>query len=76
MPDSTLNPGLLASYAQFEQNMRWRLGSYAKTVVYRSTKDHVCPTCGGPKQDSAPLCYSYSSLHEQAPKPNVDHSIL
>lgn len=55
MLDSTLNLNLLAAYARFEQSMGWRLGSYAKTVIYRSAKHHVCPTCGGPKRDSTSL---------------------
>ena len=48
-------------------------GQLCETVVYRSAKDHVCPTCGGPKQDGVQLCYSCSSLHEQAKKLNVEH---
>lgn len=73
MPDSTPDTSLLASYARFEQNMGWRLGSYAKTVVYHSAKDHVCPTCGGPKRDNAPLCYSCTGLREQAKVLGVEH---
>lgn len=73
MLDSTLNLNLLAAYARFEQSMGWRLGSYAKTVIYRSAKHHVCPTCGGPKLDSASLCYSCTSLRQQAEALGVAH---
>lgn len=73
MLDSTLNLNLLAAYARFEQSMGWRLGSYAKTVIYRSAKHHVCPTCGGPKRDSTSLCYSCTSLRQQAEALGVAH---
>ncbi|NMM99272.1 hypothetical protein G1C97_2230 [Bifidobacterium sp. DSM 109959] len=73
MPDSALNPNLLAAYAHFEQSMGWRLGSYAKTVIYHSTKNHVCPICGGPKRDYASICYSCTSLRQQAEALDVAH---
>ena len=33
--------GLEDAYTRFEQNMGWRIGSYAKTVIYHSAQDHV-----------------------------------
>lgn len=73
MSDPASDRSLLDSYARFERNMGWRLGSYAKTVVYHSVKNHICPTCGGPKRDGMPLCYSCLGLHKQARELGVEH---
>lgn len=67
-----LNRNLGESYFRFEQSMRWRIGSYAKTVVYRSAKGHICPVCGGPTKSDAPICYSCGSLIQQSRKLGVE----
>lgn len=50
----------------FARRMRARVGSYAKTVLYHSQLDHVCPVCGGPKKAEYPRCGSCASLCKAA----------
>ena len=64
--------GLEDAYTRFEQNMGWRIGSYAKTVIYHSAQDHVCPLCGGPKKTGTTICYSCARLYDEARQLGVE----
>lgn len=42
-----------------EASLAATVGSFAQSVVYRSTRDHVCPICGGAKKDGYAWCCNY-----------------
>lgn len=44
--------------AEHERSLATTVGSFAQNVIYHSTKDHVCPVCGGAKDDRYPYCVS------------------
>ncbi len=46
-----------------EASLAATVGSFAQSVVYRSTRDHVCPICGGAKKDGYAWCVSCSAHH-------------
>lgn len=62
----------LTLYARdFEHRMDMLIGSYARNVVYSSTHGHVCPVCGGPKQDKYSFCISCERERQQAKSQNL-----
>ena len=49
-----------------EASLAATVGSFAQHVIYRSTKDHVCPICGGAKKSGYACCISCST-HQHSP---------
>ena len=55
---------------EFEMAKAYRMGSYAKNVIYHSRYGHVCPTCGGPKKSDFQTCFGCGREADEADNSN------
>lgn len=55
-----------AANQQLELAKFEHMGSYARSVVYHSTRDHVCKVCAGPKGAKYQLCKACWDAKKQA----------
>lgn len=55
-------PGSASRYAQLDELLFQKYGSYLRTVRHHSQQDHLCPICGGIKNSNYKYCVSCANL--------------